>query len=81
MLKRSIPACLLVLFLPAAVPVQTPLKEAFNKYFRIGAALNPGHFTENDMKWERIHPHPPQGGRIIRFYSIARANPNRHSVR
>ncbi len=48
MLKRSTMACLLILFLPAAVPAQTPLKEAFKKDFRIGAALNPGYFTETD---------------------------------
>jgi endo-1,4-beta-xylanase len=48
MLKRSILPCLLMLCLPAAVPAQTSLKDAFKKYFRIGAALNPGHFTESD---------------------------------
>jgi endo-1,4-beta-xylanase len=40
-------ACLMA-GLPAALPAQTSLKDAFKNYFRIGAALNPGHFNETD---------------------------------
>jgi endo-1,4-beta-xylanase len=32
----------------AQTPLQTPLKDAFKKYFLVGAALNPGHFTGTD---------------------------------
>jgi endo-1,4-beta-xylanase len=35
-------------FPPPATAAQTSLKEAFKKHFRIGAALNPGYFTETD---------------------------------
>lgn len=49
MLKRSIVlACILIPALPATMPAQTFLKDAFKNYFRIGAALNPGHFTGTD---------------------------------
>ncbi len=49
MSKRSIVlACVLMACLPAAIPAQTSLKDAFKDHFRIGAALNPGHFTETD---------------------------------
>jgi endo-1,4-beta-xylanase len=48
MLKRLIfIACLLVTGLPTTTPAQT-LKDAFKNHFRIGVALNPGHFTETD---------------------------------
>jgi len=49
MLKRSFLLCCLVMAgLPAALPAQTSLKDAFKKHFYIGAALNPGHFTETN---------------------------------
>ncbi len=49
MFKRSIMlSCILIWTLPAGLPAQTSLKDAFKDYFRIGAALNPGHFTETD---------------------------------
>jgi endo-1,4-beta-xylanase len=49
MFYRSIMlACLLVAGLPSAVSAQTSLKDAFKNQFRIGAALNPGHFTGTD---------------------------------
>lgn len=41
-------AFLLIMGLPAATPAQTSLKDAFANYFKIGAALNPGHFTATD---------------------------------
>jgi endo-1,4-beta-xylanase len=47
MIRRSL-LFLLIAGLPAALPGQTSLKDAFNKYFYIGAALNPGHFTESN---------------------------------
>jgi len=34
--------------LPGALSAQQSLKDAFKNHFRIGAALNPGHFTETD---------------------------------
>jgi endo-1,4-beta-xylanase len=49
MFKRSL---MLVYFLMAGLPTpilaQTSLKDAFKTHFRIGAALNPGHFNETD---------------------------------
>jgi endo-1,4-beta-xylanase len=49
MFKRSISlAFILIMLLPASINAQTSLKDAFNNFFRIGAALNPGHFTETD---------------------------------
>jgi endo-1,4-beta-xylanase len=49
MFKRSILlACFLMTGLPTAMFAQGSLKDAFKDYFRIGAALNPGHFTETD---------------------------------
>jgi endo-1,4-beta-xylanase len=49
MLKRSIVlACLFIAVRPISIPAQVSLKEAFRNYFRIGAALNPGQFTESD---------------------------------
>jgi endo-1,4-beta-xylanase len=48
-LRRSIVlACFLIPVLPATIPAQTSLKDAFKNYFRIGAALNPGYFTGTD---------------------------------
>lgn len=46
--KALLTAALLQACLVAPVCAQTPLKEAFKGRFRIGAALNPGHFTESD---------------------------------
>jgi endo-1,4-beta-xylanase len=46
-LKRSL-LFLLMAGLPSALPAQTSLKDAFKKYFYIGAALNPGHYTESN---------------------------------
>jgi endo-1,4-beta-xylanase len=49
MLKRSfLLFCLGMAGLPAALSAQTSLKDAFKKYFYVGAALNPGHFTETN---------------------------------
>ncbi len=49
MLKRWILLASTFLFtLPAATFAQPSLKDAFKNHFRIGAALNPGHFTETD---------------------------------
>ena len=49
MFKRSIMlSCILIWTVPAGLPAQTSLKDAFKDYFRIGAALNPGHFTGTD---------------------------------
>jgi hypothetical protein len=43
-------ACLLLAGLAVSISAQISLKEAFRKYFRIGAALNQGHFTETDAE-------------------------------
>jgi endo-1,4-beta-xylanase len=49
MFRRSIAfACLLMAALPISILAQTSLKDAFKNHFRIGAALNPGHFRETD---------------------------------
>ncbi len=49
MLKRSIVlACFLIAVPSTTTCAQTSLKDAFKSYFLIGAALNPGHFTETD---------------------------------
>jgi endo-1,4-beta-xylanase len=49
MFRRSIAiACLLMAALPIPALAQTSLKDAFKNHFRIGAALNPGHFRETD---------------------------------
>ena len=49
MWKRSILlACLFVAGLPSAMFGQNSLRDAFKNHFRIGAALNPGHFTGSD---------------------------------
>jgi endo-1,4-beta-xylanase len=45
MIQRYLAAALVSLGLAAAQP---SLKETFQPYFRIGAALNPGHFQETD---------------------------------
>jgi endo-1,4-beta-xylanase len=46
--RSIILACLLIAGLPTATTAQTSLKEAFKNYFRIGAALNAGYYTETD---------------------------------
>jgi endo-1,4-beta-xylanase len=38
----------LIAELPATLPAQASLKDALGNFFRIGAALNSGHFTETD---------------------------------
>jgi endo-1,4-beta-xylanase len=48
MLMRSILLICLITGLPPAISAQTTLKDAFQNFFRIGAALNPGYFTETD---------------------------------
>jgi len=49
MLKPSILlSCILMAGLPAAIFPQESLKGAFKNHFRVGAALNPGHFTGSD---------------------------------
>ena len=49
MFRRSIAfACLLMAALPIPILAQTSLKDAYKNHFRIGAALNPGHFNETD---------------------------------
>jgi endo-1,4-beta-xylanase len=49
MLMRSIIlASFVIAGLPTAIPAQTSLKDAFRNHFRIGAALNPGHYTGTD---------------------------------
>jgi endo-1,4-beta-xylanase len=41
-------ACIIIAGLPSAVTAQVALKDAYKNHFRIGAALNPGHFNETD---------------------------------
>jgi endo-1,4-beta-xylanase len=48
MRMRSILLVCLMVGLPAPTQAQSPLKDTFKNFFRIGAALNPGHFTETD---------------------------------
>jgi endo-1,4-beta-xylanase len=49
MFRRSIAfACLLMAALPMPILAQTSLKDAYKNHFRIGAALNPGHFRGTD---------------------------------
>jgi len=47
-IRSIVAAFLLIASLPTAVPAQISLKDAFKNCFRIGAALNPGHFTGTD---------------------------------
>ncbi len=47
MFKRSF-LFLMMAGLPASLAAQPSLKDAFKKHFYIGAALNPGHFTETN---------------------------------
>jgi endo-1,4-beta-xylanase len=47
-IRSMVLGCVLMLGLPGAIFAQVSLKDAFANYFRIGAALNPGHFTETD---------------------------------
>jgi endo-1,4-beta-xylanase len=46
--RSVILSCFLAAALPVSASAQTYLKDAFKNYFRIGAALNPGHFTGTD---------------------------------
>jgi endo-1,4-beta-xylanase len=49
MFKQSIFfAIFLTAAFPAATQAQTSLKDTFKGFFRIGAALNPGHYSETD---------------------------------
>jgi endo-1,4-beta-xylanase len=49
MFKRSTwLAFIVMMILPASINAQTSLKDAFKNFFRLGAALNPGHFAETD---------------------------------
>jgi endo-1,4-beta-xylanase len=47
-MRSIVLACCIMAGLPTAPPAQTALKDAFKNQFRMGAALNPGHFTETD---------------------------------
>ncbi len=42
-------ACFLMGSMAPSLPAQTSLKDAFKNHFLIGAALNPGYFTESDV--------------------------------
>lgn len=66
MLRPFILAGVLMGAMTAAAPAQTALKDVFKNHFRIGAALNPGHFTEAD----------PTGSGLVRqhFNSITPEN-------
>jgi len=41
-------AFVLIAGIPTTIFAQTTLKDAYKAYFRIGAALNPGHYNETD---------------------------------
>jgi endo-1,4-beta-xylanase len=47
-LRSIVLACFVTAGLPTTILAQISLQEAFKTYFRIGAALNPGHFRETD---------------------------------